>query len=168
MSLFNIKKIISWYLFLGSIFFLIKYMNAYGFLGILESLFPSIFVISIFLYFIYSSYIGIIARPGYSFIHLKISLLLQAIHFKILGISYENYFGPYFSIGFSDTPDIRFFSEFHLFWYHFLNGFDKNSSEISITINLVALILSIIVGLSDTKKINDSIQFDFDEKNQVE
>lgn len=166
MNLFNFKKIVSGYLLFGSVFFLIKYINTYGFLGILGSLFPSIFVISVFLFFIYSGYIGLIARRGYSFILLRISFIIQALHFKILGISFENYFGPYFSIGFSDTPVIRFFLEFHFFWYHFLNGFDNNSSEISITVNIVALVISIIVGLKDTKHTNETIKFDFEENNE--
>ncbi|MFN5134965.1 MAG: hypothetical protein ACK5DG_06570 [Chitinophagaceae bacterium] len=155
-TIFVIKKLLSFYLLCGSVFYLCMILYSYGVLGFLTYLFPLFFLMSLLMFFIYSGYKGLIARQGYSFKLVQWSFFIQAIHIKLLGFKFENFFGPYWGVGFSDEPTIRFYSSFKIFWYYFLNGYNKDSSEISITINLIALSIGFVLGIKE-KKIEPEI-----------
>jgi hypothetical protein len=155
-----VKKLLSGYLIAGAGISLVLYLYNYGFLGILSTLLPSLLVLVILLFFIYSGYKGLVSDSNYSFIHAQISFLIQSIYFSILGFEFENFFGPYVSIGFTDTPEFKIIYAFKLIWFHFLNGYKPESAAISFSINLVPIFFLYLVSLKNKKSKQLSNQED--------
>ncbi len=157
-GLFIVKKLLSFYLLFGSIYYLCTMLYSFGVLGYLSYFLPLTFFMILFLFFIYSGYKGVMAKAEDSFILAQWSFFIQSFQIKILGLHFDNFFGPYFGIGFSDEPKIHFISSIKLFSYHFLNGYDKNSTEISIVINLISIGFGILLGLKEKRPEPEILQ----------
>ena len=77
---------------------------------------------------------------------------LQLLQFNILGFGFHYVAGCYLGVGFTDTPELQFLFRDSLFRSSCFINFKTNDYEISIVLNLVALLL--IVFLSRMKKLN--------------
>ena len=63
---------------------------------------------------------------------MKVSLWIKTIQLVLLGFSFNNYFGPYLAVGFTDTPDFKlriFFKSIDSFFSYELN---KLSDDVNI------------------------------------
>ncbi len=153
-----LRYIIGTYLVLGGGYFLYLLLNEFGFLGFLNSFFPAVITSLILIFFIVSGFVfsfRMYGKIGYLFV--RISLWLQAIQVMLLGIVFKNSFGPYFGIGFTDTPDLKFVFSTNIFTYKFENGFDKVSDEISIVFNLIAIFLLVLINfIQKEESLNES------------
>jgi len=79
-----------------------------------------------------------------------INQILQLSQFKILGYGISYIAGIYLGVGFSDTPDIHFLFKKSLFESSCYLSLKTNNFEISVVLNLVALLL--VIFLSKIKK----------------
>lgn len=142
-----VKKILGYYLFIGSVVFFILALWKINFLYVLSSFFVFLVFLAIILFFIYSGLSAALKTGNKSYTYIQISFLIQSISFSIFGIEFKNYFGPFLGIGFTDTPEFRFLFSFKLFWYNFLNGYKGESDEIMIVFNLVPLVFLFLLSL---------------------
>jgi len=76
-------------------------------------------------------------------IFVQICLLCQALQIEVLGLHFENYYGPYLGLGFRQTTEFSFIFRAKLITLWFYNGF-TNDSNISIMINMVPLITLVV------------------------
>lgn len=81
-----------------------------------------------------------------------INQVLQLFQFSILGFGFYYVAGCYLGIGFTDTPEMQFLFRDSLFRSSCFINFKTGNYEISIVLNLVALLL--VVYLSRLKKLN--------------
>ncbi|MFL9485697.1 hypothetical protein ACI6Q2_23140 [Chitinophagaceae bacterium LWZ2-11] len=132
------------YLALCGIACLILFINSYGLLGIMASLFPAVFTMLIMLFFIVvdlRNILNINSKTNNKL--LVISFLIQSFQIIILGIKFVNYFGPYFGIGITNEQDVLFQFKFRSFDYLFRNGYEKGNNEISLMFNLIPLFVAV-------------------------
>lgn len=86
---------------------------------------------------------------------IKLSLtnqILQLLQFNVLGFGFYYVAGPYLGVGFTDTPKMQFLFTDSLFRSSCFINFKTTNNEISVVLNLVALVL--VVFLYKLKKLN--------------
>jgi len=74
-----------------------------------------------------------------------INQILQLFQIQILGYGFSYIAGVYLGVGFSDTPDIHFLTKSSLFESSCYISLGTNNYEISILLNIVALVLVILL-----------------------
>ena len=146
--------IVSTYLALGGIFFLVAFFRKFGFFGYLEYLIPATICMLILMFFVVAGIAGIL-RPVsiISRYLLTTALLMQSIQIVLFGIVFKNFYGPYLAIGFTDTPVVNFILEFKIFVYLTLNGWEKGSDEITLIFNLLPLATMMIINTWHPSKL---------------
>ncbi len=157
-----LKRVISWYFLLGGVGFLGYSFIEFGFAGYLEYLVPAIITLSVLMLFIISG-IACLKNPAemISGLLLKICLMIHSFQFILIGFLFKNYYGPYLGVGFTDEPYFRIKLEFQLFAFRFSNGYNHNSDEISVVVNLIPIAILMLLTYLE-KKEQESIKFDFD------
>lgn len=133
------------YFLVGGVISLYFALTTLGLFGILQSLFPAIITIIVISLFILSGYKYAFSESASATLLMKISLWIQSVQLVLLGLSFKNYFGPYFAVGFTDTPDFKFQIHIEPLITWFGNGLNKLSDEVSIVFNLIAVVLLILV-----------------------
>jgi hypothetical protein len=137
------RFIIALYLFIGGIIFLVLFIYKSGVFGFLSSLVPSFITILVLLFFIFSG--AHYFRYRNSGTLLKASMLIQAFQISILGINFKNFFGPYIAMGFTYSSDFEVMIDYEAFTFLFANGFRISSNELSLMINMPALIIVVLL-----------------------
>lgn len=113
----------------------------------LKNLIYFVFIIAIF---IYSIICGIKLIQGKQLTqglkHSLINQYLQLIQFETFGNGIYYVTGGCFGLGFSDTPNLHLISNFYIFESSCFFSFLADSDEITLSINLVALIIIIFLN----------------------
>jgi hypothetical protein len=143
-------KIYGYYL-VSSIIFLVFGLYNIGFIAFLSSLIPAIIFIVVFLFYFISG-VRLLRFPNsaLSLTLVQISLLMQSFQCHILGFLFQNYYGSYFGIGFTDTPRFLLIYQFNIMTFLAGNGY-KSDSEIMVVFNLFAIILYIFLNFLSKK-----------------
>lgn len=134
-----LKKILAIYLAAGGTAYLLYFLFELGFGGLFISLFPATITICIFSFFIITGVLNLLSNKVKYESLIEVCLLIQALQVVLLGFSLKNYFAPYLGIGFTDTPSFQFIARFKFFEYLVANGLNKQSNEVSLTINFIPL-----------------------------
>lgn len=120
-------KVYGYYL-AASIIFLGFGLYNMGFLGFLSALLPATIFVVVFLFYFISG-IRLLKYPNssVSLAVVQISLLMQSFQCHILGFLFQNYYGPYFGIGFTDTPKFLLIYQFNIMTFLSGNGYKSDS-----------------------------------------
>jgi hypothetical protein len=156
----SLRILLASYFFLGGLFFLFLLIYERGILGLLSTFFPSLFTLSILLFYcIGGLYCFLNTNVNRYKNVLSLCLLIQTLQLSVLGIVFKNYYGLYFAVGFSDTPNLELKFSFKFFTFLFANGFNKNTDEISMMINIIPLGLLIfwLIQTRDISKNNHNV-----------
>jgi hypothetical protein len=119
---------------------LLLYCLNLKFTAILSSLTVLLFTTCIFCFYFLTG-IRLFQKPWskVTLILVQICLLCQALQIEVLGLHFENYYGPYLGLGFRDTTEFSLIFKAKLITLWFYNGF-TNDSNISIVINIFPVI----------------------------
>lgn len=154
-----VRKTVAGYLVLGGILCYILVLSKLGFYGFLETLWPALFITFWYLFTIISG-ISYLKHPNSKLNKslLEISLAIQAIQFFILGVNYQNYFGPFLGIGISFNSSFNFFFEYHLLAFRNFNGYDGNDSSLQVSINLIPVVILVLISYLEKKEKRQEIE----------
>lgn len=143
----SLTKALGIYFLLLGIICLSSFLFERGVIGFFYTLFPSLIIVVILLLFIYTGYIALFKTENrYAQFFLNLALIIQIFQISLIGLVFKNYFGPYFGIGFTDTPSFEFLFSFRFYTFLLANGYNRVSSEISVMINLIPLSFFIILN----------------------
>ncbi|NCU05614.1 MAG: hypothetical protein GXC73_16715 [Chitinophagaceae bacterium] len=158
-----LKKILCVYLILVGVSFSFFYIYNLRILGMLVSLWPTMVVLLVSIIQIHSGYKGLKSEGDSSYLYQQIAFIIQAVSIKILGLTFENSFGPAISIGFTDTPSLDYIVILRFFGMYLNNGYKINSDEISIVVNLFPILLCYLISIkTEENKILHSDQVRID------
>lgn len=142
-----ITKSIAIYLMVGGVICFILFIFNLGISVFLNSLIPALITSLVLSFFIISGLLFLLNNTfKWRWNLLQISLIMQTVQIVLIGFSFKNYFGPYAGIGFTDTPFFNAILELKGFTFLFANGYNQESNEISVVVNLFPLILLLIFG----------------------
>ena len=153
LSSVTVKKVVAFYVLIGSVICIFLFLSYLGFLGFLSYLFPALFTLILYLFLITGGFLYL--QKPYSKgreVLLNITLAIQTIQLSILGIHFENYFGPYAGIGVDFTSTLNFFFEFHSLSFQNRNGYSKGSNEMSLAVNLVPVAILLFISYLEKKE----------------
>lgn len=136
---------LSLYFIMGIFYVWFNYFTHFDFLHLFNALFPASVFISISFFFLY---VGVVALSSKNQVKIKnlfsTALLLQVVQFSFFGVVFENYLGPYVSVGLYFEPFIKFDAHVSLYSWLFSNGYTANSQS-KILINLFPLLLWLLL-----------------------
>lgn len=114
---------------------------------VLKNLLSFVIIISIF---IYSTYCGIKLIRGKQLLngikHSLINQYLQLLQFEIFGYGLYYVSGFYLALGFSDTPQLHLKTQASIFNSSCYISHLKNSNEITLSLNIVALLVLVFLN----------------------
>lgn len=114
---------------------------------VLKNLLSFVVIISIFFY---STFCGIkLIRGKQLLVGIKHSLInqyLQLIQFEIFGYGLYYVSGCYLALGFSDTPKLHLITNGSIFNSSCFISFLRNTNEITVSINIISLLIIIILN----------------------
>lgn len=114
---------------------------------VLKNVLSFVIIISIF---IYSIYCGIKLIRGKQLLsgikHSLINQYLQLIQFEIFGYGLYYVSGCYLALGFSDTPKLHLITHASIFNSSCYISFLRNSNEITLSINIISLLIIIFLN----------------------
>jgi hypothetical protein len=140
-----IIRIIGIYQIIGGLIGLIGLVR-YG-LGLLLQNFIAFFIVSFVFSFGISCGIMLLKREYLIGVNLSlVNQFFQLSQIKILGFGFEYISGTYFALGFSDEPTFSFQYYYATYKSSFFITYSRNDNEISVLINLVAIILFVFLS----------------------
>jgi hypothetical protein len=141
-----LTMVLSLYFISGVLVVWFDFFTHFNILHLFNALFPaSVFLILTF-FFLYVGVVGLLSKNQIKIFNLlSAALLLQVVQFSFFGFVFENYFGPYVSVGLYFEPFIKFDVNVSLYSWLFSNGYTENS-ESRIFLNLIPLLLWFLVN----------------------
>jgi len=128
----NVGKIISILLIVCGVINLYNGFTSYSILGIVQSV-SSYVTISLLSFFCIAGILYCLHPHSKNRQNLiVISLLFLSIQIVIFGWSFQNYIGPYFVVGLTDTPNLKYFVHLSPFEMYFGNAIRQTENEISL------------------------------------
>lgn len=112
-----------------------------------------VYIVIMFGFFVFSIISGIYLIKDNTFKKgIKLSIInqsIQILQFQVLGLGLYYVAGPYIGLGFIDTPNLHFITDFAIFRsYSSISLFSK-SDEISLSFNLAAIIIVLFLFYID-------------------
>jgi hypothetical protein len=132
---------ISLYFISGFLVVWFDYFTHFNLLDLFNALFPASVFIIITFFFLYVGLVCLLSKNQIKIIKLlSTAFLLQVVQFSFFGFVFENYFGPYVSIGLYFEPFLKFDVNVSLYSWLFSNGYSENSQS-RFFLNLIPLLL---------------------------
>lgn len=148
----HVKKFIAVMMIAGGLISGSIFVMQVGMATLLMYLIPSAVIFAVLLFMIGSG-IAYLRNPLSSMREqcLSVSLILQTIHFSILGLSYKIFFGPYLGLDFIIEPAFTMEIEFNLLAFRFLFGYHAGN-PMMVGVNLMPVLLLVLIGYLEKKE----------------